>query len=151
MSDPHGAAPLGASLTSQFQLAAQGIEARSRPKPPPPFSLRLTARERARLEELAGSQPLGAYVRTRLFGEESDKRRMSRRPRVDEQKLAMVLAELGRSRLAQNMNQIAKAANTGTLDATPELTLDLQDACKTVRILRETLMAALGLRLGNDE
>ena len=30
----------------------------------PPFSLRLTFEERARLEELAGDMPLGAYIWT---------------------------------------------------------------------------------------
>jgi len=32
-------------------------------KKTPPFSLRLTFEERARLEELAGDMPLGAYIR----------------------------------------------------------------------------------------
>lgn len=138
-------------LTSAFRPAAQGVEAPLKRKSSPPYSLRLTARERARVEEMAGSQPIGAYIRARLFGEDADARRKSRRPRVDDQKLAHVLAELGRSRLAQNMNQIAKAANTGTLEASPELTGELEDACKTVRILRETLMAAIGLKVGSDE
>ena len=33
----------------------------------PPFSLRLSFEERARLEELADGQPLGAYIRSRLL------------------------------------------------------------------------------------
>jgi len=33
----------------------------------PPFSVRLTLAERARLDAEAGPQPLGDYVRTRLF------------------------------------------------------------------------------------
>ncbi len=138
-----------AALAPAFNTAALGKKPPR--KPSPPFSLRLTPRERARLEELAGSQPIGTYIRARLFGEEADTRRKLRRPRVDDQKLAHVLAELGRSRLAQNMNQIARAANTGTLEASPELNAELQDACKTVRILRETLMAAIGLKVGSDE
>ncbi len=37
-------------------------------KTPPPFSLRLSFEERARLERDAGDMPLGAYIRERLFG-----------------------------------------------------------------------------------
>lgn len=33
----------------------------------PPFSLRLTFEERAKLEKEAGSKPLGAYIRSKLF------------------------------------------------------------------------------------
>lgn len=43
-------------------------------KVPPPFSLRLTVEERARLEADAAGKPLGAYVRSRLFGEEATRR-----------------------------------------------------------------------------
>lgn len=32
-----------------------------------PFSLRLTFEERSRLEELAGDEPLGSYIKRKLF------------------------------------------------------------------------------------
>ena len=38
-----------------------------RSKKLPPFSLRLTFEERARLEELAGNEPLGSYIKRRVF------------------------------------------------------------------------------------
>ena len=82
-------------------------------KKTPPFSLRLTFEERARLEELAGDMPLGAYIRRKVFdGQGLKKKRArarSRRPIKDEQKLAQVLAMLGQSRIANNLNQLAKS------------------------------------------
>lgn len=144
MSAPPEVLAASADLAPAFNAAAHGQ------KPPrkssPPFSLRLTASERAYLEEAAGNQPLGAFIRARLFGEQESTRRTSRRPSLDHQKLALVLAELGRSRLSQNINQIAKAANCGTLRVSAGLNADLQSACADIRLLRETLLAALGLK-----
>ncbi|MCI0667175.1 MAG: hypothetical protein L0Y38_00440 [Methylococcaceae bacterium] len=111
-----------------------------------PFSLRLSADERARLNEQAGSQPLGAYIRSCLFGQDTKKRRPVRRPGLDHQKLALVLSELGRSRLASNMNQLAKAANIGTLDFSESVVGELQEACRAIAQMREMLIAALGLK-----
>lgn len=46
---------------------------------PAPFSLRLSTKERAYLEELAGKRPIGAYIRDRLLGEKAVKRRRFRK------------------------------------------------------------------------
>lgn len=111
-----------------------------------PFSIRFTQDERNRLEAEAGRQPLGTYIRSRLLGDAASKRRLSRRPRVDDETVARLLAELGKSRLASNMNQIAKAANTGTLDLGPETARDLREACAAIADMRETLIEALGVK-----
>ncbi|MGH8559362.1 MAG: hypothetical protein ACRESZ_18325 [Methylococcales bacterium] len=102
--------------------------------------------ERARLNEQAGSQPLGAYIRSCLFGKNTEKRRSMRRPGPDHQKLALILLELGRSRLASNMNQLAKAANIGTLDFSEAVVNKLREACRAIAQMREMLIAALGLK-----
>lgn len=114
-------------------------------KYPPPFSLRLSEAERARLKAEAGNQPLGAYIRSRLLGEDAAKRRRSRRPRIDEQTAARLLAELGKSRLANNINQLARAANSGSLPLTPETETALRRACADIQAIRHELMRALGL------
>ena len=130
-----------------FSEGAEDFEAeRQAEKPPPPFSLRLSADERALLDAQAGGQPLGAYIRDRLLGAEAAPRRKSRRPRVDEQLLAQVLAELGASRLASNVNQLAKSANIGTLDVSARVEAELLDACAAIRDMRDKLVTALGLR-----
>lgn len=114
-------------------------------KYPPPFSLRLSEAERVRLKAEAGNQPLGAYIRSRLLGDQADKRRHSRRPRIDEQTAARLLAELGKSRLANNINQLARAANSGSLPLTQETETALQQACADIQAIRLELMRALGL------
>ncbi|MEQ9315776.1 MAG: plasmid mobilization relaxosome protein MobC [Henriciella sp.] len=125
-------------------LAATGEQQKT--KTPPPFSLRLTREERARLEAQAGSQPLGAYIRSRLLGQNTSKRRRSRRPRIDETMAARLLGELGKSRISSNLNQLARAANMGTLDLDPETVQELQEACEAVREMRAALIAALGVK-----
>ena len=87
-------------------------------KLPTPFSLRLTFEERAALEQSAGNRPLGAYIRSKLFGgTEAPRKRRSRtrKPLKDEKALGELLGKLGESRLASNVNQLAKAANSGSL------------------------------------
>ena len=71
----------------------------------PPFSLRLTPEERAQLEIDAAVMSLGAYIRSRLFDSSVPKRRTRNKyPVKDHQELAKVLGEMGRSRLANNLN-----------------------------------------------
>lgn len=111
-----------------------------------PFSLRLTPEERAYLEQKAGTRPLGAYIRTRLLDGRAEKRRPQRKPKVDEQKIALVLAELGRSRLSNNLNQLAKAVHTGTLGVPQDVERELLTACRAVSAMRDTLITALGLK-----
>lgn len=113
---------------------------------PPPFSLRLSFEERARLERDAAGMALGAYIRERLFdGSEPPRRTRGKFPVRDHEALARVLAELGRSRLANNLNQLARAANTGSLPVTPETEEDLARACAAVAELRGELLRALGV------
>ncbi len=59
---------------------------------------------------------------------------------------SLVLSELGRSRLASNMNQLAKAANIETLDFSDSVVRDLQEACRAIAQMREMLVVALGLK-----
>ncbi len=115
-------------------------------KPIPPFSLRLTSEERAQLEKDAVGLSLGAYIRSRLFDESLPPRRTrSKHPVKDHQALAQVLGELGRSHLANNLNQLAKAANSGSLEVTPDTEQALKHACSDIRWMRHVLMGALGL------
>lgn len=113
-----------------------------------PFSLRLTLDERARLEQEAGETPLATYIKFRLFNNvpELSRPRGNKRPASDVQLIAKLLAALGEARLANNLNQLAKAANMGTLDVRPETEKELMAACEEVRAMRRDLIAALGLK-----
>ncbi|WP_395664484.1 hypothetical protein [Methylocella sp.] len=114
-------------------------------KAPPPFSLRLTAAERARLEDDSAGKALGAYIRERLFGGDvAPRKRLGGFPVKDHEALGRVLGALGQSRLSSNLNQLAKAVNTGSLPVTPETEAELKEACGAVSAMRDELLRALG-------
>ena len=112
---------------------------------PPPFSIRFTFEERARLDSERGRHSLAAHIRERLFGDEVSVRKKPGNTTVgDAEALGRVLGALGNSRLSQNINQLAKAVNTGSLPVTPETEADLAAAYEEIRALRYDLLRALG-------
>lgn len=112
-----------------------------------PFSLRLSEDERTRLEAQAGTMPLAAYIKSVVLAEDAPHYRKRRKPPMAEQQLlAEVLARLGQSRTANNLNQISKHLNQGTLVVDEELEADLKAALADVAWMRVTLMRALGVR-----
>ncbi|TRW92133.1 hypothetical protein FNJ84_21245 [Paracoccus sp. M683] len=117
----------------------------SRGKREAPFSLRLTFEERAKLEDAANGVPLGSYIKAVLFGSGLPKvRRRNTQPVKDHEALGRVLATLGQSRLSANLNQMARAVNTGTLPVHPETGADLRRACSEVHEMRTALLEAFG-------
>lgn len=112
------------------------------------FTIRLKPSEKALLRERAGDLPISEYIRRRTLGEDAAPRRTLRRPSVDQTGLARVLGALGASRLASNLNQIAKAANQGALPVDEALILELTQACSDIADIRRALMDALGVRAG---
>jgi hypothetical protein len=121
----------------------------AKPKTPPPFSLRFTFEERAQLDAAANGVALGAYIKAVLFdGDLSKVRRRNTNPVADHEALGRVLGALGQSRLSNNLNQMARAVNTGTLPVHPETEQDLRDACAEVAAIRADLIKALGLESG---
>ena len=125
------------------------VASAAKPKALPPFSIRLTFEERAALESAAAGMPLGAFVREKLFGEELRPRRTrGKHPVKDHEALGRTLALLGASRLSANLNQLAKAVNTGSLPVTAETEADLRTACEAVAEMRAALMRALGVSPG---
>jgi len=147
-------------LTDAFQAVAgrSGDGDTVSPKPttrkpqarsPAPFSIRLTFEERAALEAAAGAEPLGCYIRKRILGDGvSYPRRRRRAPVQDHEALGRVLGALGESRLANNLNQLARAANTGSLPVTPDTEQAIKDACASVQRMRTELLRALGVPSG---
>ena len=114
-----------------------------------PFSLRLTQDERRQLERQAAGLPIGTYVRARLLGDNGGEERRRTRgkfPVRDHEALARVLAWLGQSRLSSNINQLARAANSGSLPVDAETRQALNDACQAIGAMKRMLMTALGIR-----
>ena len=116
-------------------------------KPLPPFSIRFSKEERQQLEYMASGASLGEYIRSRLFeGSTSIRRTKGRFPVKDEQALAKLLGVLGHSQIPNNINQLARAANSGSLPLTPETQKQLSEACLSVAWIRRQLIQALGLK-----
>ena len=139
------------SLGRAFDSAASPPQIQSVPglpkKRPPPFCLRLAAEERARLTAEAGGAPLGAYLKAKLLGGSVPVRmRRSGLAVEDRQALGKVLALLGQSRLASNLNQLAHLANIGALPVSPEIEAEFHEAVSAVREMRRLLVTALGLK-----
>ncbi len=118
----------------------QGISKREAP-----FSIRFTDEERALLNMRSGTMPVASYIKSVLFAEDAPKyRKRSKTPSADQKAIAELLARLGASRSASNLNQIAKAANQGMLFVDEDLKENLNRACAEVAWIRTTLLQALG-------
>ena len=114
-------------------------------KYPPPFSIRFTFEERARLDADRGPRALSTHIREKLFGDDTTPRKKpGNSPVGDAEALGRVLGALGASRLSSNLNQLAKAVNTGSLPVSPEVEAELMEACQEVQELRADLLRALG-------
>lgn len=110
----------------------------------PPVTLRLTAEERERLEELATGMTLSAYIRACVFAKEE--RRRKRRPKdavADKKAMAEALALLGQSRIANNLNQLAYQANIGALDMDEGTRGQIDEAYSYISDMRAMLVKAL--------
>lgn len=129
-------------LSQKFDTAA--VPQAAKTVYPPPFSIRLTFEERARLDVLRGNKPLSVYIREQLFGKDvAPRKREGSSPVHDAEALGRVLGALGQSRLSSNLNQLAKAVNMGSLPVTPETEADLAAACRDVAAMRVDLLRAL--------
>ena len=121
-----------------------------KPHKPSPFCLRLSKEERARLEYEAGDMPLGTYARSRLFNDPTPRKRRMKRPVKDHKILAELITKLGASRISSNLNQLARAANSGSLLLMPEVEENLRQALSDIAWMRKTLMKSLGLYQSED-
>lgn len=148
-------------LSTDFDLSASlAVEGRTLPKPPvilkkrpAPFSLRLSAEERARLAMEAAGEPLGAYIKAKILSGTDPEGRKRRKVLTikDREALAQALALLGATHFAQNLNQIAHGVHIGTLPVTPELEAELHEAAVHIAQIRAAIMAALGHRETADD
>lgn len=111
-----------------------------------PFCLRLSACERSRLEKDAAGLSLAEHTRQKLFDESVPKRQTrGKYPVKDHKALGQVLGELGRTRMANNLNQLAKSVNLGCLILNPDEKAVLFAACADIREIKTMLIKALGL------
>lgn len=108
-----------------------------------PFSVRFTPEERAQVEAQAGNMPLGSYIKTALLTQDAPSYRKRRKPPVKNQELlAQVLACLGSTRLASNLNQLAKATHIGTFYFDADAKIAILRTTNDVAMMRQLLMQA---------
>lgn len=81
----------------------------------------------------------------------SDKKIRSRFSKEERKQLAQLLAALGASHIASNLNQLAKAANSGSLLLTPETDALLKEACFFVIEMGNALLEVLGSKKEDGE
>ena len=80
------------------------------------FCIRFTEQERKSLEQAAGDRALWAYIRWLIFKDQLPAiRTRNKKPVKDHKQLSELIAVLSQSRIASNINQLAKAANSGSL------------------------------------
>jgi hypothetical protein len=112
---------------------------------PAPLSIRFTDTEKAILRQKAGSSPLGTFIKQRALGTDAGGARVRKYPVRDGEALGHILGLLGQSRVANNLNQLAKAAHLGALPVSEETEADLRAACVEVATIRRLLLKALGV------
>jgi len=138
---------LGASYTQAAGVGRAKPAKPAKPARPSPFSIRLSEADRARLVQEAAGAPLGTYIRSKLLDEKLPVRTRQSGLAVEDRKaLGQALALLGRSRLSNNLNQLAHLGHIGALPFTPEVEAELLAALEEVRAMRRLLLSALGLK-----
>jgi len=83
---------------------------------------------------------LGAFIRDVALGDAGP--RAQRRPPADHVTLRKILGNIGR--IGNNINQIARALNSGELIRLPEL----KEALRAILAIRGAIFEALGKKLG---
>ncbi|MEO1194337.1 MAG: hypothetical protein AAFY02_21500 [Pseudomonadota bacterium] len=131
---------------------AKPMPRKRKPKRPPPFSIRFTEEERARLKRDAGTLSLAAYIRLKLLCEDDrppPRKKLSKKrhsPSAELAVLGQLLGTIGKSEIASSLSDIAGAAKVGALPVSPELEQELQEACTAIQHMRRELIAALGVK-----
>lgn len=114
---------------------------------PATLTIRIRRDQRIALKKAAGNKSLGPYVRSQLFDDDGSLRASKRTKALsDPELLAQALMLLGQTKVSNNLNQLAKAANYGALDLSPQVYEDLSQACAHVAEIRTLLIKALGLK-----
>jgi len=85
------------SASRQFAKAAVKQSPALKRDWPAPFSIRLSAEERAYLKRKAGSCPLGTYIRAKRLAGRATRRKPVRAPSMDCALLGQMLGKLGQS------------------------------------------------------
>lgn len=114
-----------------------------------PYSILMSEAERHHIAQLA--EPLGLsapeLIRTVMLSEDVEKKLLTiKKHHFDKQGSAKILAALGKSRIANNLNQIAKAIANGTLILSPDVIAQINEAYATIMWMRSLLIRQQGIK-----
>lgn len=93
--------------------------------------------------------PLGAYIRMCLFDKPTP-RIKQRRIAQDQKQLAQLMAFISATRIPGNLNQIAKAINSGTIIISEDIERDIKQACEGIEFIKAAITKALGFQDKNE-
>jgi hypothetical protein len=144
-----GSSQLGLSET--FNAQATKPERRKSVKSTLPVSIRVTAEEKAKLQQMAGTLAVSAYIRQRLFGDMAAARpkqyqEKPRQPKIDHVEIARLLGMFGQSELARSMLALSLAVQAGELEASPEVQHQIGRACDDIHEIKTALIVALNIK-----
>jgi hypothetical protein len=115
-----------------------------------PYSIRFSPEERTLFDAMAKEMKLSGaeFIRLRLFTNTLQEKFAIRTQNKahPNKELVQIISLLGQSRIANNLNQIAKAINTGTLVLSPEVTAQIHEAYQTILWMRRKLIKGTGLK-----
>ena len=115
-----------------------------------PYSIRFTAPQRAYIREQSQAARMteSEWIRQMIFSDTklNTVKRQTLAKRAEEKDISQAIYLLGQSRIPNNLNQIAKGINTGTLIVTPDTERNINEAYQMVMWLRQSLIEQLGLK-----
>jgi hypothetical protein len=115
-------------------------------KKPAPLSVRLTQAERDALLIRAGGLTLSSYVKQVLFDNASPAPHGNGMALANRTLLAHLLATLGASRVAPNLERLVHDVSLGDLLIDEVTATRIIEACDDVRLMHNALMRGLGMR-----
>ncbi|MGI9505990.1 MAG: plasmid mobilization relaxosome protein MobC [Geminicoccaceae bacterium] len=140
-----------ADVRSSFRKAADQPGKRKKKNPAPLTYRPKDEEERQGVLAAAKGMSVSEYIRQCIHDADAKPKKLKlKTPIRDEQSLARSLALLGQSRIANNLNQLAYHANTGSLLLDEETLGKIDEAYQHVCFMRKALIAALGLREAHD-
>jgi len=116
----------------------------NRPASPPIYSIRFSWPQRAELDRLTQGQSWAAYIKGVVFSGKLAHR--AKKGSYDYKTLAKLLAALGKSRIASNINQLARAANSGSLPVNEDVVKALMEATRAIEWMKRTLIKGMRIK-----
>ncbi len=112
-------------------------------------SFRVTEAEHTILYHMAETarMTVSKFIIHKLFDGDAQPRIRNDKVIIGDRKIfARIFSLLGASRIASNLNQIAKSLNQGLLHLSPEMEANLREACDAIIEIRDLLLEVLGKR-----